>query len=410
VAYADLVLPDTTYLERWDCMSLLDRPISKADGPADAIRQPVVAPDRDVRPFQDVLLELGFRLGLPGCINEDGSPRYPGGYRDYIVFHERAPGIGLLAGFRGEDGTSHGRGAPNPHQLERYIENGCFWHGELPEDARYFRFANRSYLEYAERMGFIGRAAPIVLQIWSEPLQRLRLAAQGHSTVPVPERLRERVERFCDPLPIWYPPFEQQRLAEAEFPLRAVTQRPMTHYHAWHSQNAWLRQIHTANRLFVHRRTAAALGIADDDWVWVVSHKGRVKAQVKLVDGVEPGTVWTWNAIGKRSGAWNLAPDAPEAKHGFLLNHLISEMLPAGDHLELLPNADPITGQAAWYDLRVRLEKVAPHEAGETAPQFTPLLPPPGVPPAPADLRYGAEWRAHAPKLLSPARGQRGGR
>src|SRR6266403_4097254 len=30
VAYADLILPDTTYLERWDCISLLDRPISSA--------------------------------------------------------------------------------------------------------------------------------------------------------------------------------------------------------------------------------------------------------------------------------------------------------------------------------------------------------------------------------------------
>ncbi|MFB0994841.1 MAG: molybdopterin-dependent oxidoreductase, partial [Paracoccaceae bacterium] len=28
VAYADLILPDTTYLERHDCISLLDRPIS----------------------------------------------------------------------------------------------------------------------------------------------------------------------------------------------------------------------------------------------------------------------------------------------------------------------------------------------------------------------------------------------
>ncbi|MGH6904504.1 MAG: molybdopterin-dependent oxidoreductase, partial [Geminicoccaceae bacterium] len=41
VAYADLILPDTTYLERWDCISLLDRPISSADGPGDSIRQPV---------------------------------------------------------------------------------------------------------------------------------------------------------------------------------------------------------------------------------------------------------------------------------------------------------------------------------------------------------------------------------
>ena len=42
VAYADLVLPDTTYLERFDAISLLDRPISDADGAADAIRHPVL--------------------------------------------------------------------------------------------------------------------------------------------------------------------------------------------------------------------------------------------------------------------------------------------------------------------------------------------------------------------------------
>ena len=36
VPYADLVLPDTTFLERWDCISLLDRPISSADSAADA--------------------------------------------------------------------------------------------------------------------------------------------------------------------------------------------------------------------------------------------------------------------------------------------------------------------------------------------------------------------------------------
>ena len=34
VAFADLVLPDTTYLERHDVMSMLDRPISEFDGPS----------------------------------------------------------------------------------------------------------------------------------------------------------------------------------------------------------------------------------------------------------------------------------------------------------------------------------------------------------------------------------------
>jgi sulfite dehydrogenase (quinone) subunit SoeA len=61
VAYADLILPDTTYLERHDCISLLDRPICEAEAAADAIRWPVVEPDRDVRGFQSVLLSTSAR-------------------------------------------------------------------------------------------------------------------------------------------------------------------------------------------------------------------------------------------------------------------------------------------------------------------------------------------------------------
>ena len=155
VAYADLVLPDTTYLERWDCVSLLDRPIGGVDGPGDAIRQPVLTPDRDVRSFQDVLIELGGRLGLPGFVTPEGQPRYPGGYSDYIVNHERRPGVGSLGGWRGAEGDQAGRGAPNPRQLERYIANGCFWKHRLPADQLYFKHANKAYLETAVTMGFI---------------------------------------------------------------------------------------------------------------------------------------------------------------------------------------------------------------------------------------------------------------
>ncbi len=393
-AYADLVLPDTTYLERWDCMSLLDRPISGAHGPADAIRQPVVTPDRDVRPFQDVLLELGWRLGLPGCVTADGRPRYPGGYRDYLVRHERAPGIGMLAGWRGEKGDRHGRGPVNPAQLERYVENGCFWQRELPPAQRYYRYANRAYLEYAVEMGFIGRAAPIFLQLYSEPLQRFRLAARGHGAVRPPARHRRRIERFFDPLPFWYPPLEDER--SPDLPLRAFTQRPMAHYHAWHSQNAWLRQIHGHNPLYLNRRTAAALGIAEGERVWIVGRKGRVSARVRLMDGLEPGTVWTWNAIAKRAGAWNLHPDAPEAAKAFLLNPLITDHLPEDDEGRERPNADPVTGQAAWHDLRVRIEKVSAEE-DPADPRPPPLPRPPGLAPPPRDLGHAAGTEGQVP-------------
>ena len=132
VPYADLVLPDTTFLERWDCISLLDRPISSADSAADAIRQPILKPSRDVKPFQDVLIELGARLGLPGFVNDDLTAKYPDGCKDYIVNHERQPGVGPLAGWRG-NGDQFGKGKVNKNQIQEYIENGCFHNHEFQD-------------------------------------------------------------------------------------------------------------------------------------------------------------------------------------------------------------------------------------------------------------------------------------
>ncbi len=384
VSYADLVLPDTTYLERYDCISLLDRPISSAEGPADAIRQPVLTPDRDVRPFQDVLIDLGARLGLLAFVDAEGAPRYPGGYADYMVNHERMPGIGPLAGWRGGTGDEAGRGEPNPRQLERYAENGCYWEHRLPESQQFLRHANREYLDYARSMGWIGETEQIVLQLYAEPLQRFRLAGLGRGSVPAPERYRERLLRFFDPLPIWYAPLEESQVEADDFPLHAITQRPMAMYHSWGSHNAWLRQIHGWNRLYVHRDLAGELGLADDDWVWIVSHNGRVRAQIRTMTGCNRDTVWTWNAIGKRRGAWNLADDAEESGRGFLLNDLISELLPDGR----FGNSDPVTGQAAWFDLRVRLLKAEPPE-----PVTADAVPgPPGLEPRRRRVRHGAQF------------------
>ena len=391
VPYADLILPDTTYLERWDAISVLDRPIGSSHGPADAIRQPVVPLDRDVRPFQDVLIDLGARLGLPGFVTAAGGAKFSS-YADYLANHERTPGVGPLAGWRGADGQSHGKGAANPDQLKRYVENECFWRFELPPEQSYFKHANKDYLDTAHAMGMVGAANQIVFQLYSEHLQKFRLAAQGHGPVQPPERLRARIETYFDPLPIWYVPFEQAAIEPAAFPLHAITQRPMPMYHSWGSQNAWLRQIYTRNHLYMNRQMGTALGLVDDDWVWVISRNGKLKCQIRLMEGVNHDTVWTWNAIGKRSGAWNLDKHANESEQGFLLNHVISEWLPAqrGDAEGIRSaNADPVTGQAAWYDLRVRVEKVAAGEAGRTAPHFETLPRPPRMTPATRTLRYG---------------------
>ncbi|MEP6939783.1 MAG: molybdopterin oxidoreductase family protein [Rudaea sp.] len=352
---ADLVLPDTTYLERHDCISLLDRPISDADGASDAIRQPVVPLDRDVRPFQDVLIDLGARLKLPGLVDEHAAAKYPGGFAQYMVEHERAPGVGLLAGWRGRGGDEQAVGEPNPDQLDAYKRHDCHWEARVPDAARYYKMANRDYLNWARSLGFLASTDAIVLELYSERLQKFRLAAAGHGVAQPPARERARVARFFDPLPFFHADANDVAIDRDRYPLAAITQRPMFMYHSWGSQNAWLRQISARNFLYLHPDTARDHGVADGDWVWVESAHARIRVQARHHAGTAVGVVWTWNAIGKRDGAWKLAKDAPEHTRGFLLNHVIDDLLPSRADGYRYANADPVTGQAAWFDLRVRL-------------------------------------------------------
>ncbi|QGZ65102.1 molybdopterin oxidoreductase family protein [Paraburkholderia acidisoli] len=390
-AFADLILPDTTYLERHDAMSMLDRPISEFDGPVDSVRVPVVPPTGECKPFQEVLVELAGRLKLPAFMTPEGTRKYRD-YPDFIVNHQTAPGsgVGFLIGWRGKNGDKALVGEANPRQWEEYAQHNCVYHYTLPETMQYMRNCNGPYLEFAVENGFRKFSEPIVIALYSDVMQKFRLAAQGKTKGrQPPESLRARIDRYFDPLPFWYAPLEHDSTDHARFPLAAVTQRPMAMYHSWDSQNAWLRQIHGENYLYMNPRTARAEGIADGGWIYLESQWGKVRCMARHSEAVEPGTVWTWNAIGKSAGAWNLGPDANESQRGFLLNHLIADEIP-GQHANhaRTSNSDPVTGQAAWYDVRVRVYP-AEANANHTLPQFAPM------PALPGELGTGAAGFIH---------------
>ncbi|MBR9864485.1 MAG: molybdopterin-dependent oxidoreductase [Rhodobacteraceae bacterium] len=389
VAFADLILPDTTYLERHDCISLLDRPISEAEAMCDSIRWPVVEPDRDVRGFQSALIQLGAKMKLPGFVNEDGSAKYQD-YADYIVNHERRPGVGPLAGWRGEDETGSGRGAPNPKQIDRYIENGGFYMDHIPEEALFYKPWNKAYQDWAVERGIFDAPSPYTFNIYVEQMQKFRLAAEGKGELQPPDHLRDQLKMAMDPLPTWWQPFEEALVDAEEYPIHALTQRPAAMYHSWGSQNAWLRQIHGHNPLYVSGEIWEQNGFAEGDWAYLKSHHGEIRVPVVRMDALNPKTVWTWNAIGKRKGAWALDEHAPETKKGFLLNHLIHELLPPkGDGLRW-SNSDPVTGQAAWYDLRVNIRKAPAPDNLQSEPAVAPQNSPVGQ--GPKNIRYGEDF------------------
>ncbi len=245
----------------------------------------------------------------------------------------------------------------------------------VPEEASYYKPWNKGYQEWAVAKGFFDAEQPYLFQLYVEPLRRMQAAAEGVGEIQPPEHLRDRLREAMDPLPIWTEPFGEQ-VSHEDYPLHALTQRPMAMYHSWGSQNAWLRQIHGRNPMYVPTKVWEANGFAEGDWAKVSSPHGSITVPVAHMAALNSETIWTWNAIGKRKGAWALDKDAPEATKGFLLNHLISDLLPPKEDGMRYSNSDPVTGQAAWFDLRVRVEKVsAPTEA---QPSF-PVLPDLGV-------------------------------
>ena len=60
-----------------------------------------------------------------------------------------------------------------------YEKNNCVFHYELPRSYQYMRNWNKGYLEWAQRTRLTRYAEPIKIHIYSEVLQKFRLAAQG---------------------------------------------------------------------------------------------------------------------------------------------------------------------------------------------------------------------------------------
>lgn len=92
-----------------------------------------------------MLLDLGARLKLPGFADGEGAPVYKD-YADYIARHERRPGIGPLAGFRGDaGGEERARSGQSRPVAALYIENGSFFSAHIPLEAQFFKHANGAY-------------------------------------------------------------------------------------------------------------------------------------------------------------------------------------------------------------------------------------------------------------------------
>ncbi|MHB1310269.1 MAG: molybdopterin dinucleotide binding domain-containing protein, partial [Limisphaerales bacterium] len=323
-AWADYVLPDTTYFERWSVVGLTPTTINKAS----PVRQPVVgvvqAANGDyqgvvpqARIMEDILIGLGNAMHAIDASVPKPPWRNAWDYWGKAIANMAAQGDGpgteavLARGGRFEDYTEAYDGERLRH-----------------------RFGGRIYF-------------------FSE-----KLATKHH---PMTGKWFDAVgkhEPICDLL--------GRSVAEQDqgFPLELITYKM-----SWHSQMhtcryPWLMSIQAENFMEMNPVDANARGLRTGDRARLMSASAPegVEGMVRVTSTVAPGVV----AVSHHFGHWEMS-SRPGRTNG--ANTAFDASRRAGINANLVMRADPVLpnvtlqdvvgGSSSFYDTRVEIQKIA---------------------------------------------------
>lgn len=316
-AWADYVLPDTTYFERWTVQGLPSTIITKASG----VRQPVVGSVDpatgdytgvlpNTKTLEDILIGLGNAMGLPV------------GLRNAWDYWGKA--IGNLAAQNSGPGTDSvlARGG----RFEDYTQ-------AYDGDKQHNRFSGRLFF-FAEK---VATTHDSMTGQYFDGLAKYE---------PIADALGNSVESL-----------------DAGFPLQLVTYKL-----AWHTQMhtiryPWLVSIRPENFIELNPTDATARLIRTGDRVRIMSASAPagVDGRARVTATVRPGVV----AVSHHFGHWAMSSqpfkingkDTPyDSSRG--AGTAAAPIMRVDPQLRNVTLQDKIGGSASFYDTRVEVEKL----------------------------------------------------
>lgn len=133
-------------------------------------------------------------------------------------------------------------------------------------------------------------------ELYLESMITLGRTGQPFSACELPPASKD-----YDPLPYYMEPHESplegSEIAKT-YPLVMTGGRVPFYHHNTLRNIPFLREIYPVPELWIHPKAADAYGVADGDWVWVESKRGKIRAVASVTEGINPGTVYMerfWN-------------------------------------------------------------------------------------------------------------------
>jgi len=354
--YADYVLPDTTFLERWVHIGMHELTLVKGTSVRWPVIEPLTGKTKDGRHFslETFLIDVAERLGLPGfgdnaIVDKDGKLWPLHRREDYYL--------------KATANVAFADGEPVPAASEEDIEVSDL----APVKQRYFDALKEQ--EWPHVMMVLARGGRFekAESAWSgEALghpytHRLNLYSESVATT----RHSITGERFHGS-PRWIPPKTIDGLGietidkPEQWPLQVLTYKGSLQTHSRLCSNYVLREIQPSNVVEISAASARQMGLRDNDEVWVVTPHGRRKGRIKVREGLVPGIItfsvgyghWGYGATQLEIGGKAVKGDQVR-RAGIHLNPVMRH----DPTVWQMPLMDPTGGSVAFFQTRARLER-----------------------------------------------------
>jgi thiosulfate reductase / polysulfide reductase chain A len=357
---ADIILPWTTYLERWDIDARPPGNLIDYVG----LRQPVVKPLGESKDIRDIFPELARRIG--------------GGMEKYYPWKSTEEYL-----------AAHYKNVPGG--LEYMKKNGAWLDPTKKKNyVPYLKQLTDKDLEGSATdpvTGIITKGEdektkkPIAIGIMINGVPRVGFKTPSRKVEVFSKFLVDKsaeVGLEVSGLPI-YEPIPDHARGLADDQLIMTSFKWNVHNAHRTMQSMWLQEIVHSNPAWINPQTAAKLGLADGDWVEVTSYRpndpkvphgdgsvcGTLRTQVRVTAGVHPKTLAMSHNAGRTTGGpIATQAEAPKDFPGFAE----TTARPGGiwwhgtlstPQNNLMPvHPDPITGQQAYHDTVVKIRKV----------------------------------------------------
>lgn len=355
-ALADIILPDVTYLERWDWEDM----VSANQIAEFYIRQPLVKPLGEARCQGDVWPDLAKRIGFELAWKDK---------KDYVRQScNMTPGVKEAGGFdyMVKKGVWHDPNAkPNYGFYNKKIdvsgdgvildkETGVYWNWKKTGAKSGADAQKAGYLKTAgAKSAYVAQAIDGQALIAYPP--NTKFTKSGLLDFYSDNFIKKGLPAF----PTYTPIPEHEKMAKDDMIL--TTYKVAVHTHSRTSHCKWLAEIKHDNPAWINAKTAAERGIKDGDPIKVKSQLGSITTTAYVTEGIIPGVIAISYHLGRKfSGIYGSgksdpinggAASDPDAKNMTWKKH--------GVHPNaIIPNSsDPISGTQRWMDTVVQVSK-----------------------------------------------------